>query len=365
MLQDGTHFEGIGFGATKKFSGEITFSTIPGAGYIEVFTDSAYKDKIVVFTYTSIGNYGVPRFETDKYGIPKFIESDSVKLGGIVVTEYCKDPSHYESVRTLEDYMIREGVPGIQWVDTRWLTQILCEEGSKLGVLKVYNQGEKPNIEELKAEAKKVEDPNFRALVSKVSVNAVKKFVPENPIGKVVVLDLGAKNNIFRLLLGKKIEVNAVPYNYSFNKINQLQPDGIIISNGPGNPIMCKESIEIVKEIIGSDIPVMGIGLGSLLIGIAAGGKTYKLKAEHRGDRTVVQNSNNKCFITYHNHGYSVKEFEKLGFKEYFHDIDDNTNEGLIHESKPIFSVLFNPEAAPGPLDTQFLFDEFIKLMEV
>ncbi len=366
MFQDGTFFEGIGIGATKKVSGEITFSAIPGSGYVEILTDSTFKNQIVLFTYPSIGNYGVPDKIKDEYGILRQFESDSIKLKGLIVNEYCDMPSHYESVKTLEDWLIEEDIPGIQWIDTRMITQMFVEEGSKLGLLQVFDSGQNPNIDELKKEVQNFEDPVNQNIISRVSTKKLKKFTPVDSRGTVIIYDLGVKNNVIRTLLYKNFEVILVPYLYDYDMIMELNPNGIIIPNGPGNPNILKQPIELAKKLIENNIPTMGIGLGHNIIGITAGGTCYKMTAEHRGGRTTVQNATNHHHITFQNHAYSIKDFQKNGFKELYHDKDDRTNEGLIHESKPIFSVAFNPEASPGALDMkELIFNKFIKLMEV
>ena len=366
MFQDGTYFEGIGFGAIKKVSGEITFSAIPGSGYVETLTDPTFKDQIVLFTYPSIGNYGVPAKIKNGNGVLNQFESDRIQLKGLIVNEYCEIPSHYECVRTLEDWLVEEDIPGIQWIDTRMITQSLVEKGSKLGILQVFNVGEKPNIEELKNEVQKIEDPSDNNLVEAVSVKEIRKFTPQKSKGTVVIVDLGLKNNIIRTLLSKDMDVSIVPYNYTYDKIKDLSPSGVLISNGPGNPNIYKEPVEVAKKLIDNSIPTMGIGLGNSIIGIASGATCYKMIAEHRGGRTTVESATNHCYITFQNHGYCLKDINKDGFKELYYDKDDNSNEGIIHDSKPIFSVAFNPDASPGALDMKdIIFDKFIKLMGV
>ncbi len=366
MFQDGTYFEGIGFGAVKKVSGEITFTTIPGSGYIEAFTDPTFKDQIIMCTYPSIGNYGVPPIEKDENGIIRQFESNSIKIEGLVINEYNKIPSHYTSVRTLEDWLIEENIPGIQWIDTRRLTQKFVVEGSKLAFLEVLEIGKKPNIEELKKEAQNIKDPINDNLVASVSTKTLKRITPSNHKKSVVIYDLGVKNNILRTLLSKNIEVVLVPHLYDYDKISELEPNGVIITNGPGNPNVLKHPIEVAKKLIENEIPTMGIGLGNMIIGLAAGGNCVKMKSEHRGGRTTVENATDHCYITFQNHGYCLKDISEDGFKELYHDKDDNTNEGLIHKSKPIFSVAFNPEVSPGALDMkETIFNKFIKLMEV
>ena len=366
MFQDGRYFEGVGFGATKKVGGEIVFTTITGAGYNETLTDPSYQGQIVVMTHPLVGNYGVPAWEKDEFGIHKYFESDSIKVSGYIVNECCKNPSHFESVKTLNEFLLEEDVPGIEWIDTRAITKILREEGVQVGILAVYNPGEKPNIDQLREEVKRIEDPNLRHLASEVSTKEVKKFTPSEPIGKVILLDLGVKNNILRNLVKRGIEVILVPYNYNYDEIMKFDPDGVFISNGPGDPAMYKNAIEVARNLIINKIPTMGICLGNQIIGLGAGGSSYKLKYGHRGgNKTVINPESKKCYITSQNHGFCVKDFEKSGFKEFLKNIDDGSNEGLIHEDKRIFAVQFHPEASPGPLDSLYLFDKFIELMEL
>ncbi|MFX1401956.1 MAG: glutamine-hydrolyzing carbamoyl-phosphate synthase small subunit [Promethearchaeota archaeon] len=366
MLQDGRYFQGIGFGATKKVGGELVFTTITGAGYNETLTDPSYKGQIVVMTHPLVGNYGVPAWEKDEYGILKHFESNSIKVSGFVVNECCKNPSHYESVKTLNEFLLEEDVPGIEWIDTRAITKILREEGVQIGLLAVYNPGEHPNIEELKQEVTKLEDPNLKHLASEVSTREIIKYTPQKPKGKVVVLDLGVKNNILRNLVARDIEVIQVPYNSSYDQIVEFKPNGVLISNGPGDPAIYVNVIKVTRELMKNLVPIMGICLGNQIIGLAAGGSSYKLKYGHRGgNKTVINPKTNQCYITAQNHGFCIKDFEIGGFKEFLKNIDDNSNEGLIDEDKHIFAVQFHPEASPGPLDSLFLFDKFIELMEL
>lgn len=366
MFQDGRYFKGVGFGATKQVTGELVFNTMTGAGYNETLTDPSYQGQIVTMTHPLVGNYGVPSWEKDKYGISKHFESDSIKVTGFVVNECCKQPSHYESVKTLDDFLREEDVPGIEWVDTRAITKILREEGVQVGLLSVFDSGEEPNIEQLKKDAKRAEDPNLRHLVSEVSTNNIQTYSPPNPKGRVVVLDCGVKLNILRNFLARELEIILVPYNYDYEKIMSYNPNGVFISNGPGDPDMCLNAIDVCKQLIQNNVPTFGICLGNQILGIAAGGYKYKLKYGHRGgNKTVINVNTNRCYITSQNHGFCVKDFEKNGFKEYLKNIDDKTNEGIVHESKPILAVQFHPEACPGPLDSLYLFDKFIELMEL
>ncbi|MFX1353340.1 MAG: glutamine-hydrolyzing carbamoyl-phosphate synthase small subunit, partial [Promethearchaeota archaeon] len=350
----------------KKVGGELVFTTITGAGYNETLTDPSYKGQIVVMTHPLVGNYGVPAWEKDEYGILKHFESNSIKVSGFVVNECCKNPSHYESVKTLNEFLLEEDVPGIEWIDTRAITKILREEGVQIGLLAVYNPGEHPNIEELKQEVTKLEDPNLKHLASEVSTREIIKYTPQKPKGKVVVLDLGVKNNILRNLVARDIEVIQVPYNSSYDQIVEFKPNGVLISNGPGDPAIYVNVIKVTRELMKNLVPIMGICLGNQIIGLAAGGSSYKLKYGHRGgNKTVINPKTNQCYITAQNHGFCIKDFEIGGFKEFLKNIDDNSNEGLIDEDKHIFAVQFHPEASPGPLDSLFLFDKFIELMEL
>jgi carbamoyl-phosphate synthase small subunit len=366
MLQDGRYFEGIGFGATKKTEGEIVFTTITGAGYNETLTDPSYHGQIVIMTHPLVGNYGVPAWEKDEFGVHKYFESDSIKVKGFAVNECCKNPSHYESVKSLNEFLLEEDVPGIEWIDTRALTKILREEGVQLGLLAVYNPGEKPHLNELRKQVKNVQDPNLKHLASEVSTKEVIRLIPPDSKGKVVVLDLGVKNNILRNFIKRGIEVILVPYNYNYDDIMKFNPNGVFISNGPGDPAIYKGAIEVARNLINNNIPTMGICLGNQIIGLAAGGSSYKLKYGHRGgNKTVINSESHQCYITSQNHGFCVHDFKKGGFKEFLRNIDDSSNEGLIHEDKPIFAVQFHPEASPGPLDSLYLFDKFIELMEL
>ena len=366
MFNDGRYFEGIGFGATKKVHGEIVFTTITGAGYNETLTDPSYKGQIVVMTHPLVGNYGVPAWEKDEVGILKYFESDSIKLNGLVVNECCKNPSHYESSKTLNEFLLEENVPGIEWIDTRAITKILREEGVKLGLLAVYNSGEQPDLEELKEEARIVKDPNLRHLASEVSTKEVIQYNPSGSKGRVVVLDLGVKLNILRNFVARSLEVVVVPHHFTYEQVMAFNPNGVFISNGPGDPAIYTDAIELTRKLIQNDVPTMGICLGNQIIGLAAGGNSYKLKYGHRGgNKTVINPYTRRCFITSQNHGFCVDNFKAGGFKEFLKNVDDGSNEGLIHEHKKIFAVQFHPEACPGPLDSLYLFDKFTEMMGV
>lgn len=365
VLKDGKTFEGVGFGVSKKVTGEIVFNTIPGSGYVQMLTNPTNKGKIIVCTYPSIGNYGVQAQEKDEYGLLRHFESDLIHPNGIVVSEYCKNPSHYESVKTLEEWLVEENIPGIQWVDTRRLTQYLVKKETTMGILQVFKKDEKPDLEQLQKEAKELENLEDQDIVKDVSTKEVKTYQTKDSKGRVAILDLGTKNSILRILLNNQFDVSVVPYDYSHEQILQLNPKGIIISNGPGNPKNYDTQVEVIKKLFNDELPILGIGLGHNLIGRAAGAQTYKMKAPHLGGRTTVESSTDKCFITFQNHAYCIENFENEQFIEVYYDKDDETNEGLIHTQKPILSVLFNPEGSPGPLDMRDkIFNKFFKFME-
>lgn len=366
LFQDGTYLEGIGIGASDTVMGEITFSAIPGSGYTEVLTDPTFRDQIILFTYPSIGNYGVPGNIKDPNGILKHFESDMIQVKGLVMNEYCKKPSHYEMKKTLEDWLIEENIPGIQWIDTRKLTQKLVENGSQVALLHVGKVGETLDLAVLKSKLSAFEDPRNALLVDKVSVSEPKTYHVANSKGKVVIVDLGFKRGILRTLLSKRLEVVVVPYTYSYDQIIDQNPDGVILSNGPGNPQLHENTITLAKSLIENSVPTLGIGKGNVILGLAVGIDCYKMTGEHRGGRTTVESETGHCYITFQNHAYCLKDVNKSGFKQLYHDKDDESNEGLIHEEKPIFTVAFNPEGSPGPVDVKdMIFDKFLKMMEV
>ncbi|MBN1802260.1 MAG: glutamine-hydrolyzing carbamoyl-phosphate synthase small subunit [Candidatus Lokiarchaeota archaeon] len=366
MLKDGRFFQGIGFGASKIVTGELVFNTMTGAGYNETLTDPSYKGQIVVMTHPLIGNYGVPDWEKDEMGVIKHFESDSVKVEGFVVNECCDLPSHYESKKTLNEFLFEQGIPGIEWIDTRAITKILREEGVQIGLLAVYDSGQTPNIESLKQIVSEAKDPNLRNLAGEVSTKEIKIYSPNHPRGKVVILDLGVKLNIVRNFLKRRIEVVIVPYDINFDQIMDFKPNGVFISNGPGDPSVYQSAVQVCRKLIENDVPTFGICLGNQIIGLAAGGVSYKLKYGHRGgNKTVIDLDTQKCYITSQNHGFCVKNFEKQGFREFLRNIDDKSNEGLVHETKPVLAVQFHPEACPGPFDSLYLFDKFMELMKI
>jgi carbamoyl-phosphate synthase small subunit len=363
VLEDGTFFTGIGFGATRKTTGEVVFSTSM-VGYPEALTDPSYKGQILTLTYPLVGNYGVPSNDLS-FGLPLYFESDRIQTSGLIIHELCTQPYHWASERTLDKWLQDEGIPGISGIDTRRLTKKLRTHGVMLGILQTCKAGEEPNVDALLKEAKTIPDPNATDLVSEVSV---KEPVTYNVAGKntVVLIDAGVKNSIARNLLKRGINVVRVPHHFSAKEILEYKPNGIFVSNGPGDPKKCVPTIQSVKELV-DQVPTMGICLGNQILMLALGGDTYKLKFGHRSqNQPALDLRTNRCYITTQNHGYAI-EFsclEKSPLECWFVNANDKTVEGIKHKTKPAFAVQWHPEASPGPYDTGFLFDEFTRLME-
>jgi carbamoyl-phosphate synthase small subunit len=364
VLEDGSTFAGFGFGAPKKVSGEIVFSTSM-VGYPESLTDPSYKGQILTFTYPLVGNYGVPPFDKEK-GVLKYLESDDIKVTGYVVHELCKDPYHWASTRTLDQWLKEENIPGIYGIDTRKLTKKLRVKGVMLGILKVCEQDEEPDVPQLLKEAENVQDPNFTDLAKQVTVK--EPIYYQSGGNKIaVVLDCGVKYGILRNLLHRGFDVVRVPYDYSADQVMQYRPNGVMISNGPGDPKNYVKTIETVQELINKDMPMMGVCLGTQILALALGGDTYKLKYGHRSqNQPALDLETGRCYITTQNHGYTVEcdSLEGTGLKAWFINANDKTIEGIKHKTKPAFALQWHPEASPGPYDTEFLFDRFQKLAE-
>ena len=363
VLEDGTIFLGNGFGATKKLSGEVVFSTSM-VGYPEALTDPSYKGQILSLTYPLVGNYGVPGNDLD-FGVPIYFESDRIQTSGLIIQELCTSPHHWASTRTLDKWLADENIPGISGIDTRRLTKKLRTHGVMLGILKVFQEDEEPNLEELQNQAKKIPDPNLTDLVKEVSVKEPVHYKVE---GKktAVLIDCGVKNSIIRNLLKRGINVIRVPYDFSAKEIMSYNPDGIFLSNGPGDPKKCVKTIESVRQLV-DKVPLMGICLGAQILTLSLGGETYKLKYGHRSqNQPALDLKTNRCYITTQNHGYAIDTecFCKTPLEPWFVNANDKTIEGVRHKSKPVFAVQWHPEASPGPYDTEFLFDIFKKNLE-
>jgi carbamoyl-phosphate synthase small subunit len=347
VLEDGSVFKGHAFGYKKTVNGEVVFNT-GMVGYPESLTDPSYRGQILVLTYPLIGNYGIPGYEKED-GLLKYFESEKIQVQGLIITDYSENYSHWNAKKSLSDWMKENNVPGIFGIDTRELTNKLRKKGSLLG--KILYDNEKINFE----------DPNKRNLVAEVSIK--KPVVYKKGKKKIILIDCGTKNNIIRAFLKRNFTVIRVPWNYDFL---DEKADGIIISNGPGDPKKCNETIENVKKAMLKDIPILGICLGSQILGLAGDASTYKLKFGHRShNQPCIEVGTNRCYITSQNHGYAV-DADTLSedWREWFYNNNDETNEGIKHFSKPFFGTQFHPEASPGPDDTEFLFDLFIRSMK-
>lgn len=337
ILKNGIVLDGTSFGYESSSRGELVFST-GMVGYPESLTDPSYEGQILVSTYPIIGSYGVP----DR----NFWESSRIHVSGLIINQYIDTPSHYESRMTLSTWLKQERVPGLVVEDTRYITQLLRDRGSQLA--KIVFGKENPEFH----------DPNLDNLVDIVSIK--EKKVEGNGKKTVVLIDCGAKENIRRGLIKRGIKLITVPWNYDLTLIKE-KIDGVVISNGPGDPKMVGDTIQSVKRLLQEKIPLLGICLGNQILGLAAGGDTYKLKFGHRGqNQPCMEQSSGKCYITTQNHGFAIGKIPD-GFKPWFINANDNTNEGIIHEKYPFMSVQFHPEATPGPTDTEWIFDYFLE----
>ncbi len=359
-LEDGTVFRGKSFGAPVDVTGEVVFNTSM-IGYPELLTDPSYHEQIVVMTYPILGSYGVPSYSLcDEHGLPLHYESDSIKVKGYAIHSLSK-PSHWSSDRGLEDWLQQEKVPGIQGIDTRAVTRRIRTKGTMLGLVKTSDS--EISLERVKKELSKLTDPNNTDLVRNVSPTEPIHYV-NNSDATVVVLDCGVKYGIVRNLLASGASVVRVPYDYSVNEILEFEPRRIVISNGPGDPKNCTQTIDTVRELLETDIPIMGICLGMQILALATGADTYKLKFGHRAvNHPCVDLKTGRCYITTQNHGFTVnsESLAQTKFSTRFVNINDKTIEGIVHENKEIMGVQWHPESAPGPYDTRFLFDQFME----
>ncbi|MCX8183694.1 MAG: glutamine-hydrolyzing carbamoyl-phosphate synthase small subunit [Crenarchaeota archaeon] len=358
VLADGTVVRGEGFGAVGEVDGEFVFNT-GMVGYVESITDPSYWGQILIQTYPLIGNYGVN---------PEDFESDRPKIRGFVVRECIDTPSHFTSVMSLPEWLEKESVPGISRVDTRMLTQKIRVMGTQLGILKVYYDDEKVDIDGLLHKARKVQDPNRRNLAAEVSTRKIKEHTPAKENGyTIVLLDFGVKKSIILNLLELGFKVIQVPHDTPPEKIMSFEPDGVVISNGPGDPAILDYAFKTVRGLIEYGLPVFGICLGNQLISLALGATTYKLKFGHRGqNHPSIDLETSRVLITSQNHGFAVSKesLEGSGLKLTHLNVNDGTVEGVEMEDKPVFGVQFHPEASPGPYDARIYFEKFLKLVE-
>ena len=351
-LQDGTEFCGESFGYEENVAGEVVFNTAM-MGYPESLTDPSYAGQIMVTTYPLIGNYGVPSQEAAENSLSRFMESEKIHVRALVCQDYSTEFSHWNATESLASWLKREHIPAITGIDTRQLTKLLREHGVMLGSI---------IIGESKAEGNTAvyEGINF---VEQVSCKEPITYKAEQPCGlRVVLVDCGVKHNIIRCLLKRGIEVVRVPWDYDFN---QLECDGLFLSNGPGDPNTCGVLVNHVKTFMQTGKPICGICMGNQILALAAGARVTKLKYGHRSHNQPVRLvGTTRCFITTQNHGYAVDATTlPSDWQELFVNMNDGSNEGIRHTSKPWFSAQFHPEACAGPVDTEFLFDEFVKCL--
>jgi carbamoyl-phosphate synthase small subunit len=346
ILEDGFVTEGYSFGSPRSVAGEVVFNT-GMVGYPESLTDPSYEGQILVLTYPLIGNYGVPRIDGVN-GVPPAFESHRIQIQGLVISQYSFEYSHWSAANSLANWLEGYDVPGLYGLDTRMLTKRLREKGVMLGKI-VFSE-----------EALDFYDPNSENLVSMVSTKQPIRY--EGGKKRVVVVDCGCKESIIRSLLARRVTVIRVPWDYDFLSEDF---DGVLISNGPGDPKMCRQTILTVRKAMQENYPIFGLCLGHQILALAAGAETYKLKFGHRSqNQPCIEVGTKRCYITSQNHGYAVVN-ERLpeGWEPWFTNANDGTNEGIRHRARPFMSVQFHPEAAPGPVDTGHLFDEFLSFL--
>lgn len=350
-LEDGTVVKGKGFGAEGIAHGELVFAT-PFTGYEEALTDPSYKGQILMFTYPLIGNYGVS-YEN--------FQSDGIKANGFVVREVCDHPSHHKSKGTVHSFLKGEGIPGISGIDTRMLTILTRNEGTLRATLIA---GDDDGEEAVRLAR---EQPTISELDLIGEVTSAKPYKIGGTGKRFVVMDLGVKQNILLCLSKRNIDIVVVPADTSSRQIREYEPDALLLSNGPGDPLQAKNAISVVRELAG-EMPIFGICLGHQVIALALGARTYKLKFGHRGANQPVKDLRTGIVhITSQNHGFAVDpdSLSGTGLHITYINANDGTVEGFKHESLPILSVQYHPEASPGPRDAEFLFDTFVKAVEV
>ena len=347
ILEDGTVFTGTSIGSTRDMISEIVFNTSM-TGYLEVLTDPSYAGQAVVMTYPLIGNYG----------ITPDMESLKAWPDGYIVRELSRMPSNFRCEGTIQDFLKKYDIPGIAGVDTRALTKILREKGTMNGMI---TTNENYDLEEVISKLK-----NYKVEGVGSKVTCEEKYVLEGTGKKVALLDLGAKKNIAKSLNDRGCEVTVYPADTTAEEIIASNPDGIMLSNGPGDPAECTSIIKEIKKLYETDIPIFAICLGHQLMALATGGTTYKLKYGHRGGNHPVKDlQTGRVYISSQNHGYVVDE-DKIDPNvavPAFKNVNDGTNEGLAYVGKNIFTVQFHPEACPGPQDSGYLFDRFLEMM--
>ena len=344
-LEDGSTFEGWSFGASRSAEGEVVFTT-GMAGYPQSLTDPSYQGQILVSTYPLIGNYGIPETTKDRDGIERYFESGRIWASGLIVSETCDEPSHYMSSKGLGSWLAEEGVPAIQGIDTRALTSRLREEGVMRGSLHIDAGNDGQTL---------LSEPPS---VSAVSCAERREYAGNNG-PRIALIDCGVKNNIIRCLLASGASVVRLPWD---SPLDDLGFDGILLSNGPGDPKACSKTIATVRRALEEDVPVFGICLGAQILALAAGADTYKLKYGHRGqNQPCVESNTERCYITSQNHGYAVRaDSLPQGWEVWFSNGNDGSVEGIRSTTKPFSAVQFHPEGCPGPRDTDYLIRDFV-----
>lgn len=339
ILQNNSCCKGYFFGKRKSVSGEFVFNT-GMVGYVEALTDPSYKGQILVLTYPLIGNYGAPN---------KGFESERIQAAGLIVSDYSFEYSFFQAEKSLDQWLKEQGIPGVFGIDTRALTKELRNHGTMPGKV-LFQKQDLPFI-----------DQNEFDLVSQVSIKEPKLY--NRGEKTVLLIDCGVKLSIIRSLLKRDVSVLRAPYDYDLSQIKQ-RFDGVVVSNGPGDPRRCPKTIDNINKLLNGQKPVLGICLGSQLMALAAGGDIYKLKFGHRGqNQPSVETKTSRCYITSQNHSFAVKPNLPHEWDVWFFNLNDQTIEGIQHKTKPFFAVQFHPEANPGPTDTNFIFDDFAKLL--
>jgi carbamoyl-phosphate synthase small subunit len=357
-IRNGPVFHGKSFGASLNVSGEAVFTTSL-VGYPESLTDPSYRGQILVFTQPLIGNYGVPSTEQDEHGLLKYFESPHLQAVGVIVADVAEQYSHWTAVESLGEWCAREGVPAITGVDTRAIVTYLREQGSSLAKISI---GEEYDADQDEAFV----DPEQINLVRRVSTKAPFHISPGSGTSHIAVIDCGVKENILRSLVSRGASVTVFPYDYPVHKVAH-HFDGIFISNGPGDPTHCQDTVYHLHKVMEtSQVPIMGICLGHQLLALAAGARTIKLKYGNRAHNIpALDLTTGRCHITSQNHGYAVDASTlPSDWKPYFVNLNDSSNEGMIHKSRPIFSTQFHPEAKGGPLDSAYLFDIYLESVQ-